>query len=118
MDGVLHVTLIALLTYSLIGEVPAEIQILDPADFLDPLTDQLVMGYSNILLPIAGIRRTKTLTIKENTGNKKPSVKTIRDIFVFSAKDSMLSRDFKNKVLTERNYKILSTLNLKIRQIK
>ena len=69
MDGVLYVTLIALLTYSLIGEVPAEIQILDPADFLDPLTDQLVMGYSNILLPIAGIRRTKTVTSKENTGN-------------------------------------------------
>ena len=71
MDGVLHVTLIVLLTCSLIGEVPAEIQILDPADFLDPLTEQLVMGYSNILLPIAGIRRTKTVTNKENTGNNQ-----------------------------------------------
>ena len=54
---------IAVITYSLIREVPAEA--MDPTDFLDPLTRELLMvGHSEILLPLMGyVRRSQ---YKEN----------------------------------------------------
>ena len=54
---------IVVITYSLIREVPAEA--MDPTDFLDPLTRELLMvGHSEILLPLMGyVRRSQ---YKEN----------------------------------------------------
>ena len=48
---------LVLIAYSLITEVPAETLTLDPADFMDPVTRQLLMGQSNILLPLTGYLR-------------------------------------------------------------
>ena len=50
---VLHLALV-LIAYSFITEVPAETLTLDPADFMDPVTRQLLMGQSDILLPLTG----------------------------------------------------------------
>ena len=50
---------LVLIAYSFITEVPAETLTLDPADFMDPVTRQLLMGQSDIFLPLAGyIRRS------------------------------------------------------------
>ena len=50
---------LVLIAYSLITEVPAETLTLDPADFMDPVTRQLLMGQSDIFLPLTGyIRRS------------------------------------------------------------
>ena len=56
---------IVVITYSLIREVPAETLAMDPTDFLDPLTRELLMvGHSEILLPLMGyVRRSQ---YKEN----------------------------------------------------
>ena len=48
---------LVLIAYSLITEVPAETLTLDPADFMDPVTRQLLMGQSDILLPLTGYLR-------------------------------------------------------------
>ena len=67
---------LALIAYSLITEVPAETLTLDPADFMDPVTRQLLMGQSDILLTLTGyIRRSP---IKEDNALTPGTIRLLR----------------------------------------
>ena len=67
---------LVLIAYSLIMEVPAETLTLDPADFMDPVTRQLLMGQSDILLPLTGYLRR--IRIKEDNALTSGTIRLLR----------------------------------------